>query len=251
MTNPELILVAIALGGTCVAIYTDLKERIIPNRMTFPLIAFGIFSWLIVGIFRGDLWTATSGALGAALSFAIGYAMWLTGGWAGGDVKLFTAYGALLPFYRPPSQIPPYPFPITILFNSVISIIPAMLVYAAVQRARGQGILYERVKITELKEGMIPAELIYEKGGKIIRGVSRLGLKPRGIRVLADPNRAAGFTRQQAGALKRLVRNKRLENTIKLKRGMPYAPALGAGIFIGVFYGDIYLKILSAVTGTA
>jgi preflagellin peptidase FlaK len=94
--------------------------------------------------------------LGAAIAFAIGYGMWVTGGWAGGDIKLFTALGALLPMFFPSHAPFPYSssyplFPITILFNSAFVALPALVVQAAICRLRGKGVLYERVKITNLK----------------------------------------------------------------------------------------------------
>ncbi len=191
-----------------------------------------------------------SGALGAAIAFIIGYVMWLTGGWAGGDVKLFTALGALMPFYTAPYvQNVPYPFPITILFNSVIAILPILLIYAVICRIRGRGMLYEQVKITELREGMIPAETIYEKDGKVSRWSSKFGLKPHYDRVYTNPRRAAGLTRYQVGALKRLVRERKLKNYIKLKKGIPFAPALGLGVAIAIFYGDLYWRFVLALSG--
>jgi len=239
----------IALGAACIAIYTDMKERIIPNKLTYPLIGAGIVYYLLLGAWRWDFWVAVSGALGAALSFGIAYVLWLTGGWAGGDVKFFTALGALLPVYQTPFVgSAPYPFPITILFNSVLAMLPILAVYGVFRKSRGLSVFYDEMKITELKEGVIPAELIYEKGGKILRGSSRLGLKPSSDKIYADPSRAAGLTRHQVGALKRLVKRRKLENRIKLKRGMPFAPALGAGTFIGVVYGDIYWAFLSAIS---
>jgi len=199
---------------------------------------------------RWGLWITIFGAVGAALAFAIGYVMWLTGGWAGGDVKLFTALGALLPFYTSPHvNDVPYPFPLTILFNSVIAILPILLVYTAYCRLRGRGLLYERAKITELREGMIPAETIYEKDGKVSRWSSKFGLKPRYNRVYTNPRRAAGLTRYQVGALKRLVREGKLKNYIKLKKGIPFAPALGLGVAIGIFYGDLYWRFVLAFFG--
>ena len=192
-----------------------------------------------------------SGALGAAIAFAIGYAMWFTGGWAGGDVKLFTALGALLPFYTAPYvQNVPYPFPITILFNSIIIILPILLIYAVICRVRGRGMLYEQAKITKLKEGVIPAETIYEKDGKVKRWNSRFGLKPRYDHLYANPSRAAGLTRYQVGALKRFVRERKLKNSIRIKKGIPFAPALGLGVFIAIFYGDLYWRFILALTGT-
>ena len=205
---------------------------------------------MLLGIWRWELWTTISGVLGGAIAFAMGYGMWLTGGWAGGDVKLFTALGALLPFYTAPYvKDVPYPFPITILFNSVILIMPILLVYGVYCRFKGRAVLYEQVKIMELKEGMIPAETIYEKDGKIRRWSSRLGLKPPYDRLYANPHRAAGLTRYQVGALRRLVRERKLKNSIRTKRGMPFAPALGLGVFVSVLYGDLYWRFVLALIG--
>jgi preflagellin peptidase FlaK len=82
-----------------------------------------------------------------------------------------------------------------------------------------------------------------------VRGSSRFGIKPSNVRIYADPSRAAGLTRYQVGVLKRLARKRKLKDPIRLKRGMPFAPALGAGLFIGVLYGDLYLTILTKLMG--
>ena len=206
----------------------------------------------MLGLSRLDLWVAISGALGAAMAFVIGYVMLRTGGWADGDVVLFTALGALLYSYAAPAVPAPYPFPFTILFNSVIAILPILLVYAAICRLRGRSAFYERVKITELKEGMIPAKTIYEKDGKVERWSSIFGifgLKPHYDRLYTNPRRAAGLTRYQVGVLKRFVRERKLKNCIKLKKGVPFAPALGLSVFIAVFYGDLYWRFILALSG--
>jgi len=110
---------------------------------------------------------------------------------AGGDVKLFTALGALLPRFYPPysaSYSSSYPlFPVTILLNGLILAVPVLLVYAVICHLRGRGALYENVKITNLEKGMIPAETIYEKDGEIGRFSSTFGRKPRGIAPTRTP----------------------------------------------------------------
>ncbi len=253
----ELIPVGLALAAACVANYTDLKKRIIPNKLTLPLIPIGIAFYVCWGAYQRDLMLVISGAFGAAFAFAIGYALWLSGGWAGGDVKLFTAFGALVPIFSPAYSSAPYSsdyplFPLTILFNSIIVILPILLIYTIICRARGRGAFYEQVKITQLKEGMIPAEVIYEKNGKVGRWSSRLGLgKPEWDHVYSNPSRAAGLTRYQVGALKKLVRAGKLSDSIRIKKGMPFAPALGAGLLIAVVYGDIYWRIAAWLTGTS
>jgi len=253
----ELIPVGLALAAACVANYTDLKKRIIPNKLTLPLIPIGIAFYVCGGAYQRDLMLVISGAFGAAFAFALGYAMWLSGGWAGGDVKLFTAFGALVPIFSPAYSSAPYSsdyplFPLTILFNSIIVILPILLFYTIICRTRGRGAFYEQVKITQLKEGMIPAEVIYEKNGKVGRWSSRLGLgKPMWDRAYSNPSRAAGLTRYQVGALKKLVRAGKLSDSIRIKKGMPFAPALGAGLLIAVVYGDIYWRVVAWLTGTS
>jgi len=244
LIDHELIPAGIALVGVCIAIYTDLRRRIIPNKLNFSMILFGVIFYLLLGLNSGNFITAISGVLGAAICFVIGYALWLTGGWAGGDVKLFTALGALLYGYNMPVGNPIYPIPLTILFNSIIVTIPVLLIYALIRFIQGKKAFYDQVKITELKEGMIPAETIYEKDGKIGRWSSRLFLKKEWDKTYTNPKRASGLTRYQVGVLKKLVRAGKIENHIKIKKGLPFAPALGAGVFITVFYGDIYWQLL-------
>jgi preflagellin peptidase FlaK len=371
----EFLPVALALISVCVANYTDLKERIIPNELTFSLIAFGVVFYLFFGLYVADFWTFVSGVIGAALAFAIGYGLWLIGAWAGGDVKMFTAFGALLPGIGrsfEPSHTAPYPLLITILFNSIIAIAPVLFAYIAISCARkpdigrkivaplrgsarryleaplilvgssalgleiatGLGLIWplrlflvaitifvvylipfkarlpistfftlfglylsplavaesfaiillllpglrllisavnvanrevlqEKVRVTELKEGMIPAETIYESGGKVGRyrppsygklfklaskSPSKL-IRPKWDRVLADPRVAAGVTRGQVRALRQLVKRGKLKDSIRIKKGMPFAPAFGLGVFISVFFGDIYWFIIAAISG--
>jgi|GEM_PF-623494 len=254
----ELIPVLLALGAACIATYTDLKKgRIIPNRLTLPLIPIGIAFYVIWGAYQRDLLLAISGAVGSSVAFGIGYALWLTGGWAGGDVKLFTAFGALVPMFSSYRISAPYSsnyplFPMTILFNSVIVMLPIIIAYAVACRAQGRGAFYGQVKISQLKEGMIPAEVIYVKDGKIGHWSSFLGLgRPSADRVYTNPNRAAGLTRYQVGELKRLMRMGKLKGSIKIKKGMPYAPALCLGLFIAVLYGDLYWRIVTLITGAS
>ncbi|KXB05699.1 hypothetical protein AKJ50_00240 [candidate division MSBL1 archaeon SCGC-AAA382A13] len=251
----DFVPVVFALVGSCVAVFTDLRERIIPNRLTYPLIVVGIGFHLVVGFYRGEFVLAFFGVFGAGLAFSLGYFMYLTGGWAGGDVKLFTAFGALLPAYESPHVVSPlvaYPlFPITILINSVLAAIPVLLIYVLVSRLKGFGIFYETKKISELEEGIIPAEIIYQKNEEIERyDAGPLGFLSRKLSApdwdekLTDPDRAAGVTDENIEKLKQLVDEGKLEDRIKTKKGMPFGPALAAGLFIGVFYGSLYWKFM-------
>jgi len=89
----ELIFLRIAatLIATAIATYTDIKTGYIYDKITYPLIAFGIIINLIEGEFTGIL-------LGGAI-FAIGYVLYITGKFGGGDVKLFAGIAMAMPFY--------------------------------------------------------------------------------------------------------------------------------------------------------
>lgn len=131
----------ISFSGALYAAYSDLKRGIIPNKLTFPMIAIGILIHALNGIYISDLLVVMSGLLGALISFIFGYILWILGAWSGGDVKLLAGFGALLPYGIPnvtgyPSLSPvpiigfaPYPFFITIFINSVIGIAPFLLFF--------------------------------------------------------------------------------------------------------------------------
>ncbi|KUO43172.1 MAG: hypothetical protein APU95_03405 [Hadesarchaea archaeon YNP_N21] len=254
MTLPiELFPAALALSASAVACYTDLKSRIIPDRLTLPLIIAGISFYLLWGAAKLDLIAMLSGAIGASVAFAIGYLLWLAGGWAGGDVKLFTSFGALIPSYSsslfPAPYSSNYPlFPLSVLFNSLIIAAPALAVYLLACKLAGKSALYKSLPITELHEGMIPAETIFERDGKIERtnkfSLTAVFSRPKYDRVFTNPRSAAGLTMEEIQELKKLVSQGKLEDKIRIKIGMPFAPALAAGLLVAVSFGDLYWLIL-------
>ncbi|KXA94247.1 hypothetical protein AKJ65_04980 [candidate division MSBL1 archaeon SCGC-AAA259E19] len=375
----------LALGTVFVANYTDLRDRIIPNRLTFSMIAVGIALYLGFGIYEQDLFFAIQGGLWAGIAFTLAYGFWYVGGWAGGDVKLYTALGALLAGYEASSLeiLPwgygisymeaPYPPPFTVLFNGVICLAPVLIAYVLIKSVRTPGIggeivqpvresvpeilvvpfvivggsalgweltallgfgqlasfalailiilpifrlplkfeaplavgltclgiylyslsalkflgmtfvvalairlvfssikvidrriLQEKISIGELEEGMIPAETIYEEDGKVRRYESP-GLKERAKqifmnpsslrlsqdwdRVLADSRLAAGVSEEQVQALKGYVEDDELEDHIRIKKGLPFAPSFALGATVAIFYGDIYWGLISLLAG--
>ncbi|HEX7467626.1 MAG TPA: A24 family peptidase C-terminal domain-containing protein [Methanobacterium sp.] len=134
-----LIATIIAILACFYASYTDLKSGIISNKLTFPLIGLGIVLNGVYAFMIGNIWFIIGDVIITAVIFALGYLFWKIGAWAGGDVKLFTAIAALLPFY-PLSftytffnvQFPMfagYPFPFTLIINSILAMLPFLLIY--------------------------------------------------------------------------------------------------------------------------
>jgi preflagellin peptidase FlaK len=135
----ELISVFIALLACLYASYSDITRGIIPNRLTFPVIGLGLLLNGIRAFMESDPWIFIYTAIFTAGIFALGYILWRMGAWAGGDVKLFTAVTALIPFQ--PSLVSysflgvalpvtaSYPFPLTVIINSILALLPFLLVY--------------------------------------------------------------------------------------------------------------------------
>ncbi len=129
----------IALIATLYAAYSDMRRGVIPNRLTFILIGAGIILDAISTYQIRDPMFLVYALIFTAMIFILGYILWRLGAWAGGDVKLFTGLAALLPFQ--PSMIrysilgvsfpiiAPYPFPLTIIINSILSILPFLIIF--------------------------------------------------------------------------------------------------------------------------
>lgn len=86
-----------SLLGLAVASYTDLKKRIVSNKLSYSLIAIGLVGHIAVAIVESNAWSFIYSAAAAALAFIFAYILWKLGVWAGGDVKLFSAIAALNP----------------------------------------------------------------------------------------------------------------------------------------------------------
>lgn len=96
--------VAIALAGTAVAAYTDIKTGYVYEWLTAPMIAAGALLTLLS--FNAALIIATFAVAFAV--FAAGYLSYRAGQLGGGDVLLFAALSLLVPFSPfAKSQVPP------------------------------------------------------------------------------------------------------------------------------------------------
>ncbi|WP_414468739.1 A24 family peptidase C-terminal domain-containing protein [Methanobacterium sp. ACI-7] len=134
-----LLCTMIAIIACIYASYTDLKSGIIQNKLTFPLIGLGIVFNGIYAFIAGNIWLLIYAVIFTAGIFVLGYALWKIGAWAGGDVKLFTALAALIPFY--PALVnysilgiefpisASYIFPLTLIINSILAILPFLFIF--------------------------------------------------------------------------------------------------------------------------
>ncbi|MFC4767935.1 A24 family peptidase [Effusibacillus consociatus] len=81
----------ILAAALLISLVTDLRSRIIPNVMTFPVIVFAILYHTVLSGWDGFLFSGSGLLLGLGLLFI----PFLLGGMGAGDVKLMAAIGAL------------------------------------------------------------------------------------------------------------------------------------------------------------
>ena len=94
MVYNEVLSAILAFTLALLAGAIDIRTRTIPNILTFPAAVSGCALWLLTC--RGPADIAVCAA-SSALTFALCWAIWRSGGWGGGDAKLVTSLGCLLP----------------------------------------------------------------------------------------------------------------------------------------------------------
>ncbi len=154
------IAIITSIIGLLIATYTDLKERIVPNKLNFGLAGIGLIIFGTQSIITNSFMPIAWSLFGMVFGFCFGWVLWKLGVFAGGDVKLFMALGALNPFTPmlfeiiPKETILPI-FPISLFINSLIGFMPYGITIIAYKLMKNKK---ERKKIfSEVKEKTIEA----------------------------------------------------------------------------------------------
>ncbi len=87
-----------SLIGLSIATYTDFKERIIPDWVSYGMIVLGLSLAAYESFSSASMMPLFWSAVITGAVFILAYLFWRAGAWAGGDVKLFTGLAALNPF---------------------------------------------------------------------------------------------------------------------------------------------------------
>ena len=132
-----LLPITITLVIVAIAAYYDFKKGIIPNKLTFTLLIFGIITNSLFSIVCNNSSYILNSITLAIFIFILSYILWKMRLWAGGDVKLLTAIAASIPIEPDLFKfqfldlqfplIPLYPFPLTLIFNSILISFPFLI----------------------------------------------------------------------------------------------------------------------------
>lgn len=92
----ETILYGIIFLGLFIGSYTDLKTREVPDWLSFSLIFSGLGLRLLFSTITLDKSIFIEGFVGFLIFVVLGYMMYYSGQWGGGDSKLLMGIGALV-----------------------------------------------------------------------------------------------------------------------------------------------------------
>lgn len=137
----EYIPLAAALIGSAVCAAWDLKTTEIPDGIPYAMMAVGVIYWAVQSYMLGSytplLWSAVAGL--GLLGF--GFLMYYFGQWGGGDAKLLSAIGLLLPFAPPGFKTTFFPYSFSYTVNVFVIGAVYMILYAVVMAMRDRKIL--------------------------------------------------------------------------------------------------------------
>ena len=119
------------LGSTIAAIW-DLKTTEIPDSIPYIMMAVALVAYGVQAYAESNYWIILNSLI-AGLSFlGFGFLMYYFGQWGGGDAKLLSAIGFLLPTAPSGFSNLLFPFSLSFLFNLFLVGAGYMLVYASI-----------------------------------------------------------------------------------------------------------------------
>lgn len=91
-----ILFLAIALVGLLISSYVDIRQKEVPDWVSYGSMFIALGVRLIFYINSNDYNYLLEGVIGFVFFLAIGYAMYYAGQWGGGDSKLLMGIGALV-----------------------------------------------------------------------------------------------------------------------------------------------------------
>ena len=124
----EILLFIVAFIGSTAAGFYDLKTTEIPDEIPYAMIAIGIIGNIVQSYLTWSYWPFVYSMIAGLGFLGFGFIMYYLGQWGGGDAKILSGIGFLLPTYQSTKLI--LPFSIGFFFNVFLVGAAYMIVYA-------------------------------------------------------------------------------------------------------------------------
>lgn len=264
----------------CLAAIFDVKTGIISNKLNFSLLIFGLISNLFLSVLSTNIKYILCSIISMFVTYIVTLLFWKLKIWGGGDVKLLTAIATVIPFginvnfLNIYPQLSVYPFSFTVIINSILVAFPFLLIFTGYLVLKNtifnsnKDMLFSFLNINsislflklnlnklilvkDLKEGMIVNDY-YFNNEKIAILINDINSNLKVYKTKDNPDFDYYFKSQSAGGitlhdmylLKIMNAQKIISNSISIKIGFPFAPAILAGFLISVIYGDLMMLFI-------
>ena len=264
----------------CLAAIFDVKTGIISNKLNFSLLIFGLISNLFLSVLSTNIKYILCSIISMFVTYIVTLLFWKLKIWGGGDVKLLTDIATVIPFginvnfLNIYPQLSVYPFSFTVIINSILVAFPFLLIFTGYLVLKNtifnsnKDMLFSFLNINsislflklnlnklilvkDLKEGMIVNDY-YFNNEKIAILINDINSNLKVYKTKDNPDfdyyfksqSAGGITLQDMYLLKIMNAQKIISNSISIKIGFPFAPAILAGFLISVIYGDLMMLFI-------
>lgn len=272
-----LIQIAVTILFSILAAFYDIKSSIVPNKLNFSLLFFGIVSNLILSVITNNIKYILASFISMLITYVITYMMWKLNIWGGGgDVKLFTAIATVIPsgininILNIFPQLSIYPFSFSVVVNSILIAFPFLVVFVTYlvfkNNIFGNNIdflvnifnmdslkyikdstLNKFVLIDDLKEGMIVNDYYFNNEDivELLRnenGNLKIYKSARDdFKFYFKSQSAGGLTNREVWQLKIMNSQNIISDKLSVKIAFPFTPAILFGLLTAIFYGDIMM----------
>ena len=222
----------------CLAAIFDVKTGIISNRLNLSLLIFGLISNLFLSVLSANIKYILCSIISMFVTYIITFLFWKLKIWGGGDVKLLTAIATVIPFginlnfLNIYPQLSVYPFSFTVIINSILIAFPFLLIFT--------GYLILKNTMFNSNKDILFSFLNINSISLFLK----LNLNNPDFNYYFKSQSAGGITAQDMYLLKIMNAQKIISNSISVKIGFPFAPAIFAGFLISVIYGDLMLLFI-------
>jgi len=127
----EILFFIVAIIGSAAAGFYDLKTTEIPDEIPYVMIVIGIVGHVIKSYLVWSYWPFLLSSIIGLSYLAFGFIMYYIGQWGGGDAKILSAIGFLVPILPQQLNIELFfPFPLSFFFNLFLVGAIYMVIYA-------------------------------------------------------------------------------------------------------------------------